>query len=175
MTLAAQPATLQPPLKWAGGKRQLLPRLRPGGVIGFDNVLWSGSVADATNTSADTVALRALNDFLVRDEPNARKWTSGFLTSRGKVKPSFNAYALPFVQVSRHRTRTMVWGQVRPRFGRQSYRLQQFSGGRWRWIGATQLTTSGGFLRRVVSAGPHARLRIWSPRDRRSSMVLTVR
>ena len=47
---------------------ELLPRLRPGGVIGFDNVLWSGSVADATNTSADTVALRALNGFLVRDE-----------------------------------------------------------------------------------------------------------
>jgi len=47
---------------------ELLPRLRPGGVIGFDNVLWNGAVADATNTSDDTVALRALNDFLVRDE-----------------------------------------------------------------------------------------------------------
>ena len=47
---------------------ELLPRLRPGGVIGFDNVLWSGSVADPANTSDDTVALRALNDFLVRDD-----------------------------------------------------------------------------------------------------------
>jgi caffeoyl-CoA O-methyltransferase len=47
---------------------ELLPRLRAGGVIGFDNVLWSGSVADATDTSDDTVALRALNDFLVRDD-----------------------------------------------------------------------------------------------------------
>jgi len=45
-----------------------LPRLRPGGVIGFDNVLWGGSVADPRDTSDNTVALRALNDFLVRDE-----------------------------------------------------------------------------------------------------------
>ena len=37
-------------------------------MIGFDNVLWSGSVADPANTSDDTVALRALNDFLVRDD-----------------------------------------------------------------------------------------------------------
>ena len=37
-------------------------------MIGFDNVLWSGSVADPTKTSEDTVALRALNDFLVSDE-----------------------------------------------------------------------------------------------------------
>ncbi len=47
---------------------ELLPRLRPGGVVGFDNVLWTGAVADPANTSDDTVALRALNDFLVRDE-----------------------------------------------------------------------------------------------------------
>ncbi len=47
---------------------ELLPRLRPGGVIGFDNVLWNGAVADPANTTEDTVALRALNDFLVHDE-----------------------------------------------------------------------------------------------------------
>ncbi len=47
---------------------ELLPRLRPGGVIGFDNVLWSGHVADPTDTSDDTRALRALNGYLVTDE-----------------------------------------------------------------------------------------------------------
>ena len=47
---------------------ELLPRLRPGGVIGFDNVLRNGAIADPTNTTDDTQALRALNDFLVRDE-----------------------------------------------------------------------------------------------------------
>jgi len=34
--------------------------LRPGGVMLFDNVLWSGAVADAANQTPDTVALRAL-------------------------------------------------------------------------------------------------------------------
>src|SRR5215831_14313130 len=40
----------------------LLPRLRPGGVVAFDNVLWGGGVVDASNTSDDTTAIRALND-----------------------------------------------------------------------------------------------------------------
>src|SRR5262245_53987400 len=47
---------------------ELLPRLRPGGVVGFDNVLWSGSVIDPAKTSDDTVAIRVLNDFLAGDE-----------------------------------------------------------------------------------------------------------
>lgn len=34
--------------------------LRPGGLMLFDNVLWSGAVADAADQSADTVALRTL-------------------------------------------------------------------------------------------------------------------
>lgn len=42
--------------------------LRPGGIVAFDNVLWGGSVADASDTSADTLALRALNLKLGRDE-----------------------------------------------------------------------------------------------------------
>ena len=34
--------------------------LRPGGLVLIDNMLWSGRVADAAETDADTVALRAL-------------------------------------------------------------------------------------------------------------------
>lgn len=34
--------------------------LRPGGVMLFDNVLWSGAVADPADTAPDTVALRTL-------------------------------------------------------------------------------------------------------------------
>jgi caffeoyl-CoA O-methyltransferase len=34
--------------------------LRPGGVMLFDNMLWSGAVADPANQTPDTVALRAL-------------------------------------------------------------------------------------------------------------------
>ena len=34
--------------------------LRPGGVMLFDNMLWSGTVADSSDTRASTIALRAL-------------------------------------------------------------------------------------------------------------------
>jgi caffeoyl-CoA O-methyltransferase len=46
----------------------LLPRLRQNGLIVFDNVLWMGEVINASNTSADTEALRALNDFIAKDD-----------------------------------------------------------------------------------------------------------
>ena len=41
--------------------------LRPGGVVGIDNVLWGGRVADAAVTDQDTAAIRALNA-KVRDD-----------------------------------------------------------------------------------------------------------
>jgi caffeoyl-CoA O-methyltransferase len=47
---------------------ELLPRLRPNGLILFDNVLWSGAVADPADRSENTEAIRALNDFVARDE-----------------------------------------------------------------------------------------------------------
>jgi len=42
--------------------------LRMGGLIAIDNVLWSGRVANAKNQEADTVAIRALNAKLHRDQ-----------------------------------------------------------------------------------------------------------
>ncbi len=42
--------------------------LRKGGLIAFDNVLWSGAVADPAKKDADTLALRALNEKLGKDE-----------------------------------------------------------------------------------------------------------
>lgn len=41
---------------------------RTGGLIVFDNTLWSGAVADASDQSKDTRALRAINDKLHHDE-----------------------------------------------------------------------------------------------------------
>jgi caffeoyl-CoA O-methyltransferase len=46
---------------------ELLPRLRPNGVILFDNVLWGGHVAEASDQSEDTRALRELNDLIAAD------------------------------------------------------------------------------------------------------------
>jgi caffeoyl-CoA O-methyltransferase len=47
---------------------ELLPRLRPNGLIVFDNVLWSGSVADPAVQDDDTRALRALADHVHADD-----------------------------------------------------------------------------------------------------------
>jgi caffeoyl-CoA O-methyltransferase len=46
---------------------EILARLRPNGLLLFDNVLWMGAVADPGNQSEDTVALRELNAALARD------------------------------------------------------------------------------------------------------------
>jgi len=46
----------------------VLQLLRPGGLIAIDNVLWGGAVANATETDADTVALRQLNEKIGGDE-----------------------------------------------------------------------------------------------------------
>jgi len=46
----------------------LLRRLRPGGLILVDNVLWGGRVIDPTAQDPDTQAIRAFNDRLAGDE-----------------------------------------------------------------------------------------------------------
>jgi caffeoyl-CoA O-methyltransferase len=47
---------------------ELLPRLRPNGVILVDNVLWGGSVIDDDPDDANRVAIRAFNDRVAADD-----------------------------------------------------------------------------------------------------------
>jgi caffeoyl-CoA O-methyltransferase len=46
----------------------LVPRVRPGGVLLVDNVLWSGRVVDDSDQSDDTRALRAFADEATADD-----------------------------------------------------------------------------------------------------------
>ena len=46
---------------------EILARLRPNGLILFDNVLWMGQVLDENTTDESTRALRELNDALTND------------------------------------------------------------------------------------------------------------
>ncbi len=46
----------------------LMKLLRPGGLITVDNTLWSGDVANPAKNDPNTVALRAFNDRLHRDD-----------------------------------------------------------------------------------------------------------
>lgn len=47
---------------------EILVRLRPGGVILVDNVLWSGNVVDESMSDESTVAIRAFNDLVAADD-----------------------------------------------------------------------------------------------------------
>ena len=53
---------------YAAYYERALELIRPGGLVAIDNVLWGGRVADPANDEADTVAIRALNERLRRDE-----------------------------------------------------------------------------------------------------------
>jgi predicted O-methyltransferase YrrM len=46
----------------------LVPRLAPGALVVADNVLWSGRVADESNSDRETVALREFDAAVLRDE-----------------------------------------------------------------------------------------------------------
>jgi caffeoyl-CoA O-methyltransferase len=53
---------------YAGYYEELLPRMRPGGLIVADNTLWSGRVLDHSVADDDTVAIRAYNDMVFADD-----------------------------------------------------------------------------------------------------------
>ncbi len=46
----------------------LVPRVRPGGVLLVDNVLWHGKVLDPAESDTDTVAIRAFNEKVAADD-----------------------------------------------------------------------------------------------------------
>jgi caffeoyl-CoA O-methyltransferase len=47
---------------------ELVPRMRPNGVLLIDNVLWGGNVIDASVDDENTRAIRAFNDHAAADE-----------------------------------------------------------------------------------------------------------
>jgi hypothetical protein len=111
--------------------------------------------------------------FLYRDEPSLAGWQSGLQTVGGSIKPAFDAFRLPLAQVSRTGTKTVLWGQVRPRSGRQPFTLQQLSSGTWKALG-TRSTSASGFFTATVTSGKGGKFRVWSPRDHAYSPTLTV-
>lgn len=48
--------------------QELVPRLRPNGLIVIDNVLWKARVVDPADPHRSTKAIRALNDAIVADQ-----------------------------------------------------------------------------------------------------------
>jgi hypothetical protein len=103
--------------------------------------------------------------FMIQDDGRPAGWQSGLRKLNGAAKPAYNAFKVPLAQVSRSGARTVVWGQVRPRSGRQPYRLQQWRNGGWRWVGSRRFTGTRGFFQRTLHAPRGSKLRVWSPQD----------
>jgi hypothetical protein len=91
------------------------------------------------------------------------------------VKPSFFSFMLPLAELSRRGGLTVLWGQVRPRFGPQPYLLQRRWRGRWVPVGSVAVTGNAGFFTRQVFAGAGSRFRIWSLLDDAFSPALVIR
>jgi len=47
---------------------EILKHLRPGGLLLIDNVLWGGSVVDASDESESTLAIRSVNEHVAADQ-----------------------------------------------------------------------------------------------------------
>ena len=75
-TLRALPATQDVDLAFIDADKpsyplyyeEILKRLRPGGLLLADNVLWLGRVVDASANDEQTQAIRRFNDLVARDE-----------------------------------------------------------------------------------------------------------
>jgi predicted O-methyltransferase YrrM len=55
-------------VNYSGYYERALKLVRPGGLVAIDNTLWSGAVADESDRSPDTLALRLFNETLLADE-----------------------------------------------------------------------------------------------------------
>lgn len=118
-----------------------------------------------------------LIQYLYQDEPQPERFQSGLTTVAGRAKPALHAFPFPLAQLSRSGRTVRLWGQVRPRVGPQSYRMQLVlnQGRRKVWLTPVRRTDRRGTFEVSVRAPAGAVVRIWSPRDRRYGPPLTVR
>ena len=147
----------------------------PDRLLGVSHALQARYLAEAALRAYRAPRVDMLIQFLVRDEPVEARWQSGLVGIDGVVKPAYQAFMLPLAQASGSGSRVVLWGQVRPRRGAQTYRLQQLRGRTWVWIGGNARTNGAGFYQRTVTATHGTKFRVWSPRDKTFSPVLAVR
>jgi hypothetical protein len=116
-----------------------------------------------------------LIQYLVKDEPHADRFQSGLYNLTGQPKLAAVAFPLPLAQAGRSRGKAVFWGQIRPRSGAQTYRVQVRNGGVWRWSGGIRRTSSRGFLSVTLAAPRGSAVRVFSPEDDAFSVSVRVR
>jgi hypothetical protein len=114
--------------------------------------------------------------YLVVDEPTTARFQSGLFLLTGSPKLASLSFPLPLAQAGRSGGSAVLWGQVRPRTGRQTYRLQaRTGGGAWRFLGGTRSTNSRGYLSAAIAVPRGSLVRLYSPRDRAYGVPIAVR
>ena len=113
--------------------------------------------------------------YLVKDEPETARFQSGLFQNSGRPKLAALAFPFPIAQAGRSGGNLVLWGQIRPRSGAQTYRVQVRTTGAWRFSGGVRKTTARGFFSTAVPAGPGARVRIYSPQDAAYSITIRAR
>lgn len=113
--------------------------------------------------------------YLVKDEPQAGRFQSGLFQNSGRPKLAALAFPLPLAQAGRSGGNLVLWGQVRPRAGVQTFRVQVRTGGVWRFSGGFRRTSARGFFSVAVPAARGTAVRIFSPQDNAYSAFLVAR
>ena len=113
--------------------------------------------------------------YLVKDEPDQGRFQSGLYNLAGRPKLAALAFPLPIAQAGRSGGRLVLWGQVRPRGGAQTYRVQVRTRGVWRFSGGVRKTGGRGFFSTRVVAPRGTPVRIFSPRDDAYSAAILAR
>jgi hypothetical protein len=117
-----------------------------------------------------------LIQYLYRDEPELSRFQTALVYIDDKLKPSLNAFKLPFAEMRRSGFETVVWGQLRDgKPGRQQYQVQVLRRNHWQAVAGTRLTNDNGVFVRTIRLQKGSLLRVWSPKQRLYSLRLRVR
>ena len=116
-----------------------------------------------------------LFQYLYRDEPFLSRFQTALVFINNRPKPSLQAFKLPFAQMRRHGTRTVLWGQIRNgRPGRKPYRLEVLRKSKWTAAGPDRMTDNDGVFVRTIQLKRGALVRVFSPGQRRFSQQLRI-
>jgi hypothetical protein len=147
----------------------------PDEFLGVSRRLQAQYIGEAARRVYRARQVDMLIQFLYQDEQQPERFQSGLVTVAGRAKPGLHAFPFPLAQAGRGGRVVRFWGQIRPRTGRQTYRLQLLANGRKTWLTPVRKTDRRGTFRLSVALPRGSEVRVWSLRDRRYGPPLTVR
>ena len=113
--------------------------------------------------------------YLVKDEPKTARFQSGLFDKSRPSEACCVRVPAPARAGGRSGGNLVLWGQVRPRAGVQTFRVQVRTGGVWRFSGGVRRTSARGFFSVAVPAARGTAVRIYSPEDAAYSASLLAR